>query len=159
MVSELSWWQVITIAVFDLKTAKVNDIYNHKIIKVKEKLSDSNTIRHTIWGQLQRHTILDCPNVNAWERSEPLYFSKDENSNWTINHELLDQYYPEALDILKSIQNFTGNEGIVVKNYDFVTFHQSFSYEDFIEGIKPKLEDGETELGFEIKDGVFKNFA
>jgi Cdc6-like AAA superfamily ATPase len=159
LVSELSWWQVITIAVFDLKTAKVNDIYNHKIIKVKEKLSDSNTIRHTIWGQLQRHTILDCPNVNARERSEPLYFSKDKNSNWTIDHELLDQYYPEALDILKSIQNFTGNEGIVVKNYDFVTFHQSFSYEDFIEGIKPRLEDGETELGFEIKDGVFKKLC
>lgn len=159
LVSELSWWQVISIALFDLKTAKVNEIYDHKLIRIKEKLSDSITVRPTIWGQLQRHTILNCPNVNARERSEPLYFSKDKESNWTIDNELLNQYYPEAFDILESIKNFTGNEGITIKNYDFVTFHQSFSYEDFIEGIKPKLEDGETELSFEIKDGIFKKLC
>ncbi|OCB70142.1 hypothetical protein B0A79_01285 [Flavobacterium piscis] len=159
LVSELSWWQVISIALFDLKTAKVNEIYDHELIRIKEKLSDSITVRPTIWGQLQRHTILNCPNVNARERSEPLYFSKDKESNWTIDNELLNQYYPEAFDILESIKNFTGNEGITIKNYDFVTFHQSFSYEDFIEGIKPKLEDGETELSFEIKDGIFKKLC
>lgn len=159
LVSELSWWQVISIALFDLETAKVNEIYDHELIRIKEKLSSSNTIRPTIWGQLQRHTILSCSYVNVKERSEPLYFSKDKESNWTIDIDLLNQYYPEALDILESIQNFTGNEGIVIKNYDFVTFHQSFSYEDFIEGIKPKLEDGETELGFEIKDGIFKKLC
>lgn len=159
LVSELSWWQVISIALFDLKTAKVNEIYDHELIRIKEKLSDSITVRPTIWGQLQRHTILNCPNVNARERSEPLYFSKDKESNWMIDNELLNQYYPEAFDILESIKNFTGNEGITIKNYDFVTFHQSFSYEDFIEGIKPKLEDGETELSFEIKDGIFKKLC
>ncbi|WP_407509572.1 McrB family protein [Elizabethkingia anophelis] len=159
LVSELSWWQVISIALFDLETAKVNAIYDHELVRIKEKLSDSNTVRPTIWGQLQRHTVLECPYVNVKDRSEPLYFSKDKDSNWTINNELLNQYYPEALDILKSIQNFTGNEGIVVKNYDFVTFHQSFSYEDFIEGIKPKLEEGDTELGFEVKDGIFKKLC
>lgn len=159
LVSDLSWWQVISIGLFDLKTAKVNEIYDHELIRIKEKLSDSITVRPTIWGQLQRHTILNCPNVNARERSEPLYFSKDKESNWTIDNELLNQYYPEAFDILESIKNFTGNEGITIKNYDFVTFHQSFSYEDFIEGIKPKLEDGETELSFEIKDGIFKKLC
>ncbi|MBF4515579.1 AAA family ATPase [Flavobacterium sp. ANB] len=159
LISELSWWQVISIALLDLKIANVKEIYNHEVIKIKEKLSSSITVRHTIWGQLQRHTILDCPNVNARERSEPLYFSKNKESNWTIDNELLNQYYPEAFDILSSIQNFNGSEGIIIKNYDFVTFHQSFSYEDFIEGIKPKLEDGETELSFEIKDGIFKKLC
>ncbi|MCB0768554.1 MAG: hypothetical protein KDB95_15200, partial [Flavobacteriales bacterium] len=43
-----------------------------------------------------------------------------------------------------------------------VTFHQAISYEDFIEGIKPRLDDGEEEardLGYVIQDGLFKRIA
>ena len=39
----------------------------------------------------------------------------------------------------------------------FVTFHQSMSYEDFIEGIKPKTEDGK--ITYEVKDGIFKELC
>jgi len=38
-----------------------------------------------------------------------------------------------------------------------VQFHPSFSYEDFIEGLRPVM-DGQT-LGYEIRAGVFKNFC
>lgn len=37
---------------------------------------------------------------------------------------------------------------------EMVQFHQSYSYEDFVQGIRPK-EDG----GFQIKNGVFYNFC
>lgn len=39
----------------------------------------------------------------------------------------------------------------------FTSFHQSISYEDFIEGIKPNLNDDEGEINYEIQDGLFKN--
>ena len=39
-----------------------------------------------------------------------------------------------------------------------VTFHQSFSYEDFVEGIRPKLE-GDAGIGYELRPGVFKQIA
>ena len=39
-----------------------------------------------------------------------------------------------------------------------VTFHQSFSYEEFVEGIRPKLE-GSHGIAYELRDGIFKQIA
>jgi 5-methylcytosine-specific restriction enzyme B len=39
----------------------------------------------------------------------------------------------------------------------FVTFHQSYGYEDFIEGIRPTTEDGK--VTYEVRDGVLKRIA
>ena len=45
------------------------------------------------------------------------------------------------------------------KRIEFVTMHQSFSYEDFVQGLKPKkTEDGKS-LSFEYKNGVFKEIC
>ena len=43
------------------------------------------------------------------------------------------------------------------KQIVFTTFHQSLSYEDFIEGIKPETSDGN--VTYEVKDGIFKSLC
>lgn len=41
----------------------------------------------------------------------------------------------------------------------FITFHQSYSYEDFIQGLRPNPNDSTGSLSFELRDGVFKEIA
>jgi 5-methylcytosine-specific restriction protein B len=42
---------------------------------------------------------------------------------------------------------------------EFVTMHQSFSYEDFVQGLKPKKSEDGNGIVFDYKNGVFKEIC
>ena len=44
------------------------------------------------------------------------------------------------------------------KQVEFVQFHPNYDYTDFVEGLKPKLND-DGSMGFELRDGIFKSFV
>lgn len=79
-----------------------------------------------------------------------LAWSIAHNNEKATSHQEAKDWYDAQLD---------DKEGQV----DFVTFHQSFSYEDFIEGIRPILyedkDDAEGALSYQIADGIFKTFC
>ncbi|BCR04291.1 hypothetical protein DESUT3_13600 [Desulfuromonas versatilis] len=47
-----------------------------------------------------------------------------------------------------------------VRRCEFVTFHQSYAYEEFVEGIKPVVDSqGEGGLTYQVQDGIFKQMV
>ena len=65
-----------------------------------------------------------------------------------IENRVIDSY-DEALEVFKSNLH---------DKIEFITFHQNYSYEDFIQGLRPDTEN-DNQLTFERKDGVFKEIA
>jgi hypothetical protein len=98
--------------------------------------------------------------------------NKNKSSNIPLNQIL---YGPPGTGktyntVLEAAKIVTGNETIsydealkvfnenLNNQIEFITFHQNYSYEDFIQGLRPDTENGK-DLSFEKKDGVFKRIA
>jgi 5-methylcytosine-specific restriction protein B len=72
-----------------------------------------------------------------------LYGPPGTGKTWTLRNEYM--------------QGFTEGD---VNRYEFTTFHQSYSYEDFVEGIKPVMsEEVPNTLAYEVKPGIFKTMV
>ena len=65
--------------------------------------------------------------------------------------EVQKESYPDVLIRYRELQD--------AGRIKFTTFHQSYGYEEFIEGIKPKMDSESDTLGYIIEDGVFKAFC
>lgn len=159
IVAELTWWQTFAVALKDLKRTSTANLLAHPVVKAKERLSSAKNIQLIAWSRLQAHTVADCPYVKVTVRSEPQIFYKEENSDWRVDEKAIEALYPEADELISQGRNYQPNDNSTIRNYEFVTFHQSFSYEDFVEGIKPKMDSDSSNVTYEVSDGIFKKLA
>jgi 5-methylcytosine-specific restriction endonuclease McrBC GTP-binding regulatory subunit McrB len=158
-VSNLTWWQVIALALLEIGTNRVNEILENRWVSKKAQLSESKNVRATIWGTLQMHTIVESTTVNYTQRQTPFIFNKTTDKKWELHENELSEQVPELYDTLASVNNFKPSSDKEIKHYVFTTFHQSFSYEDFIEGIKPVMEEGKDNVTYKIENGIFKELC
>ncbi len=73
----------------------------------------------------------------------------------TINKalEIIDGKVPD--DRKEAVERF--DELKTAGQIEFITFHQSYSYDDFVEGIKPDFDN--NEISYKISEGIFKKIS
>lgn len=153
-IQELGWWEVVAATLIDInKPVTVPVLFEHEFIQTKIKQSANKTPKNTIWGMLQAHTVRESKTVNYKERQEPLVVEKTTDSLW----QLVGDWKNELDDLVKAVALIRNDDAVEVeKYYSVVTFHQSYSYEEFVEGIRPERSPDGSGISYQVKDGVFK---
>ncbi len=160
----LTWHDAIDLSLLlHGKPAKVAEIARMEpVIARTRSFTGTTSLTQKIGNVLRRFSHPDCENIQAQSRSEPSLFWKEKNTLWRLHDEASD-YLEQLQKLAASIRDYTPQQ-TVVRRYDFVTFHQSYSYEDFVEGIKPIVSDeldGDSvgDIAYCVQPGIFRRMV
>jgi 5-methylcytosine-specific restriction endonuclease McrBC GTP-binding regulatory subunit McrB len=137
----------------DLPNKTLTEITTKKSTRVGLKYFYEELFQDMVVKEVELNLILYGPpgtgktynSINkAVEIIDPVFMKGKNNNKEADRKEITDRY--RGLE----------EEGCIV----FITFHQSLSYEDFVEGIKPVIkEDQNNTLSYEIVPGIFKQLC
>jgi len=158
-VKDYTWWKIIALALLELGRVRVPDLANHPLIIAKLGSNNLKSLKTRLWSSLQHHCVDDCDNVKLAKRIGEKVFYKEDNSDWRLDNAAVFKAEYDAL--VEAYSDFNSGDNTKSKDYTFTTCHQSLSYEDFIEGIKPDLSKADEDeinssgIVYEIRKGIF----
>ncbi|ELA9722129.1 AAA family ATPase [Vibrio parahaemolyticus] len=153
-IAPLNWMQVLVLSLLSLgNRAKVADIVASKYFQTKAKVNNrEGNLTQTAWSYLQKFTVPDSTTVNYKGRGEPAVFDKTSDSVWQLIDDKL-ELVDELVALHKELESGPP-PGSIVKRYSTTTFHQSYGYEEFIEGLKATTDE-EGNVHYSVEPGEF----
>lgn len=153
-IAPLNWMQVLVLSLLSLgNKAKVADIVASKYFQTKAKVNNRDgNLSQTAWSYLQKFTVPESTTVNYKGRGEPAVFDKTSDSVWQLLDDKL-ELVDELVALHKELEKGPP-PGSIVKRYSTTTFHQSYGYEEFIEGLKATTDE-EGNVHYSVELGEF----
>ncbi len=150
----LNWMQVLVLSLLSLgKRAKVAEIVGSKFFQTKASINGrTDNLAQTAWSYLQKFTVAESTTVNYKGHCEPGVFDKSSDSVWL----LLDDRLELVDDLVQLHAELTHgpHSADEIKRYATTTFHQSYGYEEFIEGLRAATDD-EGNIHYSVEPGEF----
>lgn len=155
----LTWWQVAALVLAEVnKAVEVIEIAKHEWVEIKGKLTPSNeNVKPTLWS------VLHGRSLEAEKPTHPIIFVRSKNKSgrweWQLSADWKNDV-PEVEELLEQLRKtLNASAARDIFRYEYVTFHQSYGYEDFVEGIRPVQGEGGQEVNYRIEPGVFKQIC
>jgi 5-methylcytosine-specific restriction protein B len=162
LIRSLTWHDVIALSMYlkrpHQRRFKVAEIAEDPLVQAFWSLTQTKKLNNQIWAMLQIHTAPDVETVKYKNRQPPYLFEKTEQSEWFLTEAGEGYVEVKLADVLDELVHPHESPPDIADYLRFVTFHQSFSYEEFIEGLKPITTD-EGQIRYQVEEGIFKQLC